>query len=311
VRLRAMARQRGLSMSEYAFRGDDGSEIVCASEEEVYGVLGLPLVPPDLREDRGEIEAAIEGRLPHLLDLADLQGDLHVHTTKSDGQSSPLEIARAARALGLSYAVIADHTWSLGIVRGLTAEQVMAQRAEINEANRLLGGTFKLLAGAEVEVRADGSLDLPDEVLAHLDIVVASVHTGLRQSRETITSRMLAAIHNPHVDVIAHPTGRLIGEREAADLDLEAVFRAAAQAGTALEVNSRPKRLDLRPENVRRAIQLGVKLAIGSDAHRVDGFSDLRYGAATARRGWATREDVVNALPLKGLLQWAARLDAS
>ena len=311
IRLRAIARQHGLSLSEYAFRRDDGSEILCPAEQEVYGVLGLPLVPPELREDHGEIEAACEGSLPHLLDPDDLRGDLHVHTTASDGHSSLLEMARAAQALGLSYTVIADHTWSLGIVRGLTAEQVMAQRADIDEVNRNLVGRFRLLAGVEVEIRADGSLDLPDEVLAQLDIVVASVHTGLRQPRDQVTSRMLAAIHNPHVDVVAHPTGRLIGEREPADLDLEAVFRAAAQTGTALEVNSHPKRLDLSAEHVRRAIQLGARLAVGSDAHHAKGLLDLRYGVATARRGWATRKDVVNSWPLEELLEWAARSGAS
>lgn len=309
--LRAIARVRGLSLSEYALRTDGGAEILCATEEEVYRSLDMPFIPPELREDRGEIEAAQAGGLPHLIELQDLKGDLHVHTTWSDGHGSPLEMARAAQARGLSYAVVADHTWSLGIVRGLTAEQLREQRDQIDQANRSLGGGFRLLAGAEVEVRADGSLDLPDEVLAELDVVVASVHSGLRQSREKVTSRTLAAIRNPHVDIIAHPTGRLIGEREPADLDMEAVFEAAVETDTALEVNSWPKRLDLSSAHVRRALELGVKLAIGSDAHDGTGISDLIYGVATARRGWATKADVINAWPLERLLEWVARPGAA
>jgi DNA polymerase (family 10) len=307
IRLRAIARTRDLSLSEYSLRAADGSESLCATEADVYRALGLSYIPPELREDRGEIEAARAGSLPQLIGLQDLLGDLHIHTTWSDGHSSPLDMARAAKSQGLSYALVADHTWSLGIVKGVTAEQVREQRLEINEANRLLGGPFRILAGAEVEIRADGSLDLPDEVLAELDIVVASMHTGLRQPREKVTSRTVAAIRNPHVDIIAHPTGRLIGEREAADLDMEAVFRVAAETGTALEVNSWPRRLDLDSAHVRRALEIGVKLAIGSDAHDENAFADLIYGVATARRGWATRRDVINSWPLERLLEWVDR----
>ena len=317
IRLRGLALERGLSLSEYALKREDSadesdvpiryirSEILCATEEEVYAAVGLPLIPPELREDRGEIEAAVAGRLPDLIELEDLKGDLQFHTTWSDGRQGLLEMAQAARARGLEYALVTDHSLSLGIARGLSAEGLRRQRAEVEEVNRKMGGTFRLLAGVEVEVRADGTLDLPDEVLAGLDLVVAAVHSGLRQGREQFTARMLAAIRNPHVDVIAHPTGRLIGEREGADLDMEPIMRAAAETGTVLEVNAYPRRLDLDDVYVRRAIELGVKLAINSDAHDVNSFALLPLGVATARRGWAQPADVINTRSVEDVLTWA------
>lgn len=304
IRLRGLALDRGFSLSEYSLKREDGTEVLCATEEEVYVALGLPLIPPELREDRGEIEAALEGRLPDLIELGDLRGDLQFHTTWSDGQQSLLEMAQAAKAFGLEYVLVTDHSHSLGVVRGLTVEDLHRQRAEVEEVNRRMGGTFRVLAGTEVEVRADATLDFPDEVLAELDLVVASVHTALRGERERFTARMLAAIHNPYVDIIAHPTGRLIGEREGADLDMEAIFRAAAGTGTALEVNAYPNRLDLCDVHVRRALELGVKLAVNSDAHDRDHFDVLRFGVATARRGWATAADVINTWPVDKLLRW-------
>ncbi len=311
ISLRALALDKGLSLSEYALKRQDGTEILCATEEQVYAALGMPFIPPELREDRGELEAALEGRLPVLVEMGDLKGDLQFHTTWSDGHQSLLEMAQAAKAYGLEYALVTDHSHSLGVAGGLTVDDLRRQRAEIEEVNRKMGragrGVFRVLAGVEVEVRADGTLDFPDEVLAELDLVVAAVHSGLRQDREQVTARMLSAIRNPHVDVIAHPTGRFIDEREGADLDMDAIFRAAAKAGTALEVNAYPKRLDLSDAHVRRAIDLGVKLAINSDAHDVEGFHWLPFGVATARRGWARAEDVVNTWDVKRLLKWATR----
>jgi len=319
IRLRGLALERGLSLSEYALKREDSadesdvpiryirSEILCATEEEVYAAVGLPLIPPELREDRGEIEAALAGRLPDLVELEDLKGDLQFHTTWSDGRQGLLEMAQAARARGLEYALVTDHSLSLGIARGLSAEDLRRQRAEVEEINRKMGGTFRLLAGVEVEVRADGTLDLPDEVLDGLDLVVAAVHSGLRQGREQFTARMLAAIRNPHVDVIAHPTGRLIGEREGADLDMEPILHAAAETGAVLEINAYPRRLDLDDVHVRRAIELGVKLAINSDAHDVNSFALLPLGVATARRGWAQPADVINTWSVNRLVDWAAR----
>ncbi|MGD2178017.1 MAG: DNA polymerase/3'-5' exonuclease PolX [Anaerolineae bacterium] len=307
IHLRSLALDQGLSLSEYALKRQNGSEIRRAAEDQVYAILGLPFIPPELREDRGEIEAGLEGNLPDLIELDDLRGDFQFHTTWSDGRHGLLEMAQAARALGLHYALVTDHSHSLAVTGGLTVERLREQRAEIEAVNDQLGARFRLLAGVEVEVRADGSLDLPDEALAALDLVVAAVHSGLRQDRERVTARVLAAIRNPHVDIIAHPTGRLIGEREGADLDMEAVFRAAAETGTALEINAHPARLDLKDAHIRRAIELGVTLAINSDAHDVSGFDLLRFGVATARRGWATPGHVLNTLQLEDVLRWASR----
>jgi DNA polymerase (family 10) len=295
-------------LSEYALkREDDGTEILCATEEEVYETLGLPPIPPELREDRGEIEAALAGQLPQLITVDDLRGDLQFHTTASDGHHSLLAMAQAAQARGLDYALVTDHSHSLGVTGGLDAERLREQRAEVAAVNRELDGAFRLLTGVEVEVRADGSLDLPDEVLAELDLVVAAVHSGLRQGREQVTARMLQAIRNPHVDIIAHPTGRLIGEREGADLDMEALFRAAAETDTALEINAHPARLDLNDVHARRAVELGVTLVISSDSHAVNGFDVLPFGVATARRAWVTPEHVLNTRPVEDVLAWAAR----
>ena len=310
IGLRALALDKELSLSEYALKREDGTEILCATEEQVYAALEMLFIPPELREDRGELEAAMEGRLPELVEMGDLKGDLQFHTTWSDGHQSLLEMAQAAQVYGLDYALVTDHSYSLGVARGLTVDDLRRQRAEIDEVNRKMGGAFQVLVGTEVEVRADGSLDFPDEVLAELDLVVAAVHTGLRQDREQVTARMLSAIHNPHVDVIAHPTGRYIDEREGADLDMDAIFRAAAKTGTALEINAYPKRLDLRDAHVRRAVDLGVKLAINSDAHDVEGFHWLPFGVATARRGWARAADVINTWSADALLKWAARRSA-
>ncbi|MCX7682912.1 MAG: DNA polymerase/3'-5' exonuclease PolX [Anaerolineae bacterium] len=305
IRLRGLALERGLSLSEYSLKREDGSEILCPTEEEVYAALGLPPIPPELREDRGEIEAALAGRLPILIERSQVRGDFQFHTVRSDGRNTLLEMARAAQAAGLEYAVVTDHSYSLGITRGVSAAALRRQRAEIEEVNRLMGGTFRLLAGVEVEMRADGTLDLPDEELAGLELVVAAIHSGLRGERERLTARMLAAIRNPHVDIIAHPTGRLIGEREEADLDMEAIFRAAAEHGTALEINGYTHRLDLNDVHVRRAVELGVTLVISSDAHDVNGFANLAWGVAMARRGWATAAQVLNTRRAEEVLAWA------
>jgi DNA polymerase (family 10) len=305
IRLRGLARERGLSLSEYALQHEDGSEILCQSEDEVYAALGLPFIPPELREDRGEIEAALEGRLPELIGLDDLHGDFQFHTVSSDGHHTLLEMTEAARASGLSYALVTDHSHGLGVTGGLDAQGLREQAGHVASVNAQMEGTFRLLTGVEVEIRSDGTLDLPDDVLAKLDLVVAALHTGLRQDRERVTARTIAAMRNPHVDIIAHPTGRLIGEREGADLDMEAVLRAAAETGTALEINAHPSRLDLNDVHVRRAVELGVTLVVSSDAHAVDGFGVLRFGVATARRGWATTADVLNTHSVQEILSWA------
>ncbi len=303
IRLREVAQKQGLSLSEYGFKRQDGSEILCRTEEEVYETLGLPWIPPELREDRGEIQAALAGKLPNLVTWDDILGDLHVHTDWSDGTGTLAEMAEAARARGYRYLVISDHTHSLGVAHGLTPERLREQRAAIAALNRQ-GEELTLLQGCELEIKADGSLDLPDEVLAELDFVIASVHTSLRQDPAQITARVMSAMHNPYVDVIGHPSGRILGQREESAVDLDAVLRTAAETGTALEVNSTPNRLDLDDVHVRRAVEMGVKLAINSDAHHPDGLDSLPFGLATARRGWATPADLLNTMTLDQLRAW-------
>jgi DNA polymerase (family X) len=303
VRLREIAQKRDLSLSEYGFKRLDGSEILCREEAEVYSLLDLAWVPPELREDWGEIQAAASGQLPDLVEQKDIQGDLHAHTDWSDGAGTVEEMAAAARALGYCYLLISDHTQSLGVAGGLTSDRLHAQRAEIVALNAGWRD-FTLLQGCELEVKADGSLDLADEDLARLDFVVASVHSSLRQDKEQITQRVLNALHNPFVDVIGHPSGRILGQREESALDLEVVMQVAAETGTALEVNSIPSRLDLEDVHIRRAVALGIPIAISSDAHHPGGLDSLPYGLAIARRGWATAPDVLNTRSLADIRAW-------
>ncbi len=305
VRLRELALDQGLSLNENAFvEVKTGKEILCATEADVYRTLGLPLIPPEMREDRGEIQAARAGQLPRLVELRDLQSELHAHSTWSDGQVSVREMALAARNRGLRCLAITDHSQSLAVANGLTPERLRAQRREIDAVQAELGTGFSLLRGAEVEIRADGSLDYGDNVLEDLDIVVASLHTALRQEREKITARLIRAIQNRNVDIIGHPTGRLLPDREGADLDMEAVLRAAAEAGVALEINANPQRLDLEDIYIKRALELGCLLAINTDAHRPDELGLAHYGVGMARRGWAPADHILNTWPLEDLLQW-------
>jgi DNA polymerase (family 10) len=301
VKLRELSLKRGFSLSEYSLRGEDGSDVLCAEEEEVYQVLGLPLIEPELREDRGEIEAALAGELPRLVSIHDIRGEVHCHSTWSDGKASIEEMALAAEARGYEYLAINDHSQSLGMTGGLTPERLREQRAEIQAAQGKLR-RLRLIHGTEVEIKADGSLDFPDHVLAELDFVVASVHSGLRQDRDTITARMVRAMRNPHVHAIGHPSGRLLTQREESAVDLDQVLRVAAETGTMIEINAAPERLDLDDAHVRRAIELGVRLVINTDAHHPDDFDNLLFGVATARRGWAGPEHIANTLSLEALL---------
>jgi DNA polymerase (family 10) len=304
VRLRELALKKGLSLSEHALARPDGAEILCAAEEEVYAALGLPWIPPELREDRGEVQAAIAGKLPDLLNLEDMRAELHSHSTWSDGKLSIRQMAEAARDRGKKILALTDHSASLGVAGGMTPEDVHKQRREIDAVQVEMGDSIRLLQGAEVEILADGRLDFADEVLAGLDIVFASVHTSLRQPREKVTERMLGAIRNPHVDVIAHPTGRMIPDREGADLDMDAVFAAAKEHGTGLEINAHPSRLDLDDIYARRAIEMGIPLSINTDAHSESDMDLLHFGVATARRGWVRAEDVINTWEDGRLLKW-------
>jgi DNA polymerase (family 10) len=304
VRLRELALKQGYSLSEHALTGEDGSEVLCATEEEVYSTLELPFIPPELREDRGEIKAAQEEELPDLLEVSDILSELHCHSTWSDGRGTIEDMVMAAIKRGRKVIAITDHSRSLGIGNGLSIERLMAQGEEILALRDEFDGQITILHGTELEIKSDGTLDFPDEILAQLDIVVASLHTGMRQPREQVTERMLTAIRNPHVDIIAHPTNRLLPDRAGSDLDMEAVFEAAKEHGTALEINANPQRLDLNDIQARRALEMGILLAIDTDAHRPEHLDLLHFGVSAARRAWATQEQVINTWPVKKLLRW-------
>jgi len=310
VALREIALKQGWSLNEYGLTatGDGeapaGEQRFFEEEAELYAFLGLEWIPPELREHRGEVQAAQRRSLPTLITLADLQGELHGHTTWSDGTASVAEMADAARARGYRYWLVSDHSVGLGIVQGVDAEKLRRQRAEIDAYNRRCaeaGIDFRLLQGSEVEILADGSLGLPDEVLAQLDVVVASIHSAQRQDRETITARCLKAIRNPHVDILGHPTGRLIGERPPSEIDMERILQACLETGTIVEINANPARLDVNDIYARRAVELGCKLVINTDAHSVHDLALAEYGIAVARRGWVTAADVINTRPLDAM----------
>ncbi len=303
IALRELAIQDGLKLSEYGlFEIKTGRRVAGVSEEEVYARLGMGWIPPELREDGGEIAAALRGRLPDLLTEKDLRGDLHVHTNWSDGVDSLEAMAEAALARGYEYIAITDHSVGLGVARGLSLPRIREQRRAISRLNARYA-PFRILHGIEVDIRADGSLDYEDEVLREFDIVTASIHSAFDQASERMTARIIRALRNPLVHVFNHPRGRLIGKREGYALDLEAVIREAARLGTALEIDSQPDRLDLDGIWARRAKEMGVTLAVDSDAHSRDHLAFVRYGVATARRGWIERSDVLNALPLERLLE--------
>jgi DNA polymerase (family X) len=304
VRLREIAIDKKLSLSDRGFLREDGSELLCSKEEEVYRILGLPWIPPELREDRGEIQAARANKLPRLLEIGDLKSELHTHSTWSDGRSSIREMALAARQYGFRALAITDHSGGLGITGGLSLEQIQEQRAEIDTVQAEMGDSVTLLQGVEVEIRADGSLDYPDDVLSGFDLVIASLHVGLRQPRSQVTQRLLNAIQNPHVDIIGHPTGRLFPDREGADLDMDAVLAAAAETQVALEISSHPLRLDLEDIYARRAVEMGALLSVNTDAHHPDEMELIHFGIATARRGWVGPQNVINTWEPDRLLAW-------
>ena len=300
IRLRERAVSLGFKLNEYGvFKGEE--RVAGRTEEEVYKALGLPWIPPELREDRGEIQAAEEGKLPKLVEPEQILGDLHVHTDWSDGKGSLEEMAKAAMELGYRYIAIVDHFRFAQAIPGLGPEELARQMEAIQELNRKLKG-FRLLSGIEANILPVGTIDVPRELLRELEVVVAAIHTHMRMPKKEMTKRLLSAIENEDVDIIAHPSGRLIGERSAYDVDWEEVFRRAAKYGTILEVNANPQRLDLCAEHVREAIDTGVKLALGTDAHHPDHLWFMRYGILTARRGWAEAKDVINTLSLDKLL---------
>ena len=305
VQLRQLALDKGLSLSEHSLTKMDGSgEIFCATEQEVYAALGLPWIPPELREDHGEVQAAKAGKLPRLIELQDLRADLHMHSTWSDGKLSMAEMAQAAIRRGMKVIAFADHSVSLGVANGLSIEDHSRQQAEMDTLRSQLGDQLVVLHASEVEIKADGSLDYPDEFLASLDLVVASLHASLRQPREKVTERLINTIRNPHVDIIGHPTGRLIPDREGADLDMDAVLAAAAESGVALEINASPYRLDLEDIYARRAKEMGIPISINTDSHSEEDMDVRFYGVAIARRAWLTADDVINTWSTERLLNW-------
>jgi DNA polymerase (family 10) len=304
IAVRKLGIERGLKINEYGvWRGE--KRIAGETEESVYAAVGLPYIEPELREAQGEIEAARRGALPRLVALADLRGDLHAHTRATDGRASAREMALAAKAAGLQYLAITDHSRHLTVARGLDPRRLEKQMTEIDDLNTELRG-ITVLKGIEMDILEDGSLDLPDKILSKLDVVIAAVHSGFKLSRARQTERILAALDNPLVHILAHPSGRLIGEREPYEVDMLAVVRKAKRQGVALELNAHPDRLDLNEVHCRMAKDEGVLVAIGSDAHGVDGFGVLRYGVGQARRGWLEKKDVLNARPLAELRRWLA-----
>jgi len=344
VRLRAIARERGWSLSEHGFvrLGPDGEPLTGKAAEtrtfpdeaSVYGFLDLPWIEPELREDRGEIEAAMaargadgrlpkdpgRGALPTLIQVADLRGDCHVHSDWSDGVHAIEVMAEAARQRGYSWIVLTDHSVGLGIARGLDVERVLAQREVLRALNARYQREetegrapevtprdgFRVLHGVELEIRADATLDFDDDLLATFDVVVASLHQGRRQSARQLTERVLAAIHSPHVDIIAHPSGRMLTGRDELPLEWEIVYAEAARTGTLLEINGSDNRLDLDDERARRARDMGCRLVISSDAHRIAELDFVAYGVDMARRGWIGAGDVINTGSRDGLLAWVA-----
>jgi len=307
VALRERAKKMGLKINEYGVYSEkDGSWLTGEKEEEVYAAVGLPFIPPELREDRGEIEAALAGTLPELLRRKDIKGDLHVHTAESDGANTLAEMAEAAISLGYEYMAVTDHSKAVGIARGLDEKRAMAQMLAIDEFNdklRRAKKKFTVLKSSEVDIRGDGTLDHSEAVLKKLDIVTASVHSGFNMTEKEMTGRVIKAVRTGFVDIIGHPTGRLIGEREPFLIDMASVMDEAKKHGTAFELNSSPERLDLSDSHCLLAREKGVLVAVSTDSHSAGQFENIEYGVHTAMRGWLGRKDVLNARTLPGLVK--------
>jgi len=303
IKLRELALKRGLKINEYGvFEVESGNRIAGEKEEEVYQALNLPFIPPELREDRGEIEAAQEKKLPQLIEYSQIRGDLHLHTKWSDGAHTIRQMAEAAKKRGYKYIAITDHSQSLKIAGGLTEKRLREQMEEIQKLNQELKD-FTILSGIEVDIKSDGSLDFSDEMLSKLDVVIAAIHSGFKQESKIITERIIKAMQNRLVNILAHPTGRLIGYRESYQVDINEMMEVAAKTGTILEINSYPERLDLNDIYCRMAKEKGVQLAIETDAHSIDGLEFMNLGVDVARRGWLEEKDIVNTLPLNELLK--------
>jgi DNA polymerase (family 10) len=305
VHVREVAKKAGLKINEYGvFRVKNNRRVAGATEEEVYGALGMACPPPELRENRGEVEAAMRGELPFLIERGDIRGDLHVHSESSDGTSTLEELREAAAARGYDYLAVTDHAGNLKVAGGLSEEALLEQVEAISRLNARKGSKVKLLSGSELNIDNQGDLDYDDDVLARLDVCIASIHAGFKQSRSRITGRIVEAMHHPQVKIIGHPTGRLIGQRPPYDVDMRAVMKAAVETDTALELNSFPDRLDLNDQHLMEAREMGVRIAIGTDAHRLHHLDYILFGVATARRGWLEAGMVLNTMRLKELMAW-------
>ncbi len=315
VKMRQIALDQGLSLNEHALSPVDENKaiiesapkILCDSEEKVYAALGMQYVPPEIREDSGEIEAARKQELPELITQADICADLHMHSTWSDGKQDIRAMVEACIARGHHTIAITDHSRSLGIANGLSIERLLAQADQVRQINAEMGERICVLAGTEMDIKADGGMDYPDEVLAQLDFVIASLHSGLGQKRKQVTERLLNAIRNPHVRMIGHPSARQFPNREEVDADWDAVLAAAAEHNTILEINANPLRLDLKPELARMAKDMGVLLAINTDAHRIEHLDLMPFGVINARRGWVEARHVVNTWSSERLQQWLSK----
>ena len=302
IHLRGIAKTKGIKINEYGvFKGE--KKIGGKEEEDVYRALGMDWIEPELREDRGEIEAAQEDRLPKLVKEPEIKGDLHVHSNWSDGTSPIEEVARTAQKRGYQYVAICDHSKSLKITHGLDESRLVKQIEEIDRINEKMKG-FQILKGSEVDILNDGRLDLSEKVLEKLDLVVAAVHSGFKQEKEKMTKRIVRALENPFVDVLAHPSGRLLGARDPYEVEIDEVMEAAKQYGKALEINAYFERLDLDDIHCRKAKEMGIPLAIGTDSHHLDQMWMISLGVAVARRGWLETPNILNTLPLKGILKW-------
>ncbi|MBW2735301.1 MAG: DNA polymerase/3'-5' exonuclease PolX [Deltaproteobacteria bacterium] len=307
IAVRDRAKRKGLRISEYGvFCESTNERLGGASEEEIFAAVGLPFIPPELRENRGEIEAAEAQKLPRLLEAGDLRGDMHLHTTDSDGKADAVTMVRHAKSLGFDYVAITDHSFGLPVTQGLDAAGLVAQRERLRRIQEEVGG-IEVLAGVEAEILADGSLDLPVDVLREQDWVIASVHSGFSMGSEEMTARVIAALDSGVVDCLGHPTGRLLGERDAYAIDLEAVLQAASRAHVAMELNAAPSRLDLNANTCRRAREVGVPVVISSDAHALEQLGALELGVTTARRGWLESKHVLNSWSYEQIQAWRAQ----